>query len=63
MDPVMNPLPAVKRNLLEMKASVPVQDFWRLPCFQKFLALKYAMEAKNQDTGELDNLIESLCKS
>ena len=63
MDPVRNPLPVVKRNLLEMKASVPVQDLWRLPCLQKFLALKYTMEAKNQDTGELDNLIESLCKS
>ena len=54
MDPVRNPLPAVKRNLLEMKASVPVQDLWRLPCLQKFLALKYEMEAKHQDTGELE---------
>ena len=63
LDPVRDPLPAVKRSLLEMKKSVPAQDLWRLPCLQKFLALKYEMEAKHQDTGELDRLTESLCKS
>ena len=63
LDPVRDPLPAVKRSLLEMKTAVPAQDLWRLPCLQKFLALKYAMEAKHQDTGEIDKLTESLCKS
>ena len=63
LDPVKDPLPSVKKEILALKASVPVQDAWRLPCLQKFLARKYALEADHQDTGEIEKLINSLCMS
>ena len=62
-DPVKDPLPSLKKEILALKVSVPVQDSWRLPCLQKFLARKYALEADHQDTGEIDKLIDSLCMS
>ena len=63
LDPVKDPLPSLKKEILALKVSVPVQDSWRLPCLQKFLDRKYALEADHQDTGEIDKLIDSLCMS
>ena len=53
----------VRRVLLGLKAQVPAQDTWRLGCLSKFLSEKYALEAMDKPTDEIDSLIDSLCES
>ena len=53
----------VKPALLALRTLVPIEDRWRIGCFQRFLAEKYILERKHQDTKYMDELIDSLCIS
>ena len=63
MDLTMDNLWEMRRVLLDLKSKVPIQDTWRLGCLRKFLSDKYALVAMDQDTDEIDSLIDSLCES
>ena len=53
----------LRQTLLDIKTKVPCQGIWTIGCLRKFLAEKYEMMAKFQDTGQLQSLIDSLCTS
>ena len=53
----------VRRKLLDLKTQVPSQDSWRLGCLRKFLTEKYALVIKDENTEEIDSLIDSMCES
>ena len=53
----------MRRVLLDLKAQVPIQDSWRIGCLKKFLTEKYTLSAKDENTDDIDSLIDSLCKS
>ena len=63
LDPNWDNLAMVKRALLDIKAEVPARDCWRIQCLTKFLAERYNMAARQQDTEYMDKLIDSLCSS
>ena len=63
LDPTTDGIANLKRQILDIRAAVPLQDFWRVPCLQKFLGEKYALVAKHQDTEDIDKLISSICIS
>ena len=63
MNLTMDNLWEMRRVLLDLKTQVPISDTWRLGCLRKFLSEKYALVAMDEDTDEIDSLIESLCKS
>ena len=50
----------VKAALLALRTLVPMEDRWRIGCLKKFLAEKYILEGKHQDTKHMDELIDSL---
>ena len=53
----------VRRVLLDLKTQVPSQDSWRLECLRKFMYEKYLLLAKDENTEEIDSLIDSICVS
>ena len=59
MSLTMENLWEVRRKLLDLKTQVPSQDSWRLGCLRKFLTEKYALVIKDENTEEIDSLIES----
>jgi hypothetical protein len=63
LDPTRDLMSKVKITILGIRAAVPRQDIWRIPCLKKFLAQKYALVSQHQDTDEIDKLIESICIS
>ena len=42
---------------------MPRQDSWRIGCLKKFLAEKFQLEAKQQSTEVVQDLIDSICSS
>ena len=49
--------------LLNTRTPVPRQDSWRIGCLKKFLAQKFQLEARQQSTEVVQDLIDSLCSS
>ena len=59
----MDNLQEICRLLLDLKTQVPMQDTWRLGCLRKFLSEKYALVAMDQDTDEIDYVIDDLASN
>ena len=57
----MDTLQVLRSSILESVSEVPGQDVWRIRCLKNYLELKYQREAKHQDTGEIDELIDAVC--
>ena len=52
-----------KSLILQAKSRVPDQDCWRLGCLRKYLGERYQLQAKLEDTSDIDSLIDSICSS
>ena len=63
LDPRRDLMFKLKNAILGIRAAVPRQDSWRVPCLKKFLEQKYHLAAQHQDTDDIDKLIQSLCIS
>ena len=63
LDPRRDLMSKVKTTILGIRAAVPRQDSWRVPCLKKFLAQKYLLDAQHQNSDDIDKLIQSLCIS
>ena len=51
----------IRQALLCKEAVVPEQDLWRVPYLAKLLQEKHEMEITSLDTGQISQLIDSLC--
>ena len=45
---------------LDPRKDVPEMDAWRIPCLQKYLALRYRLDLQGEDKGVVEDLILSL---
>ena len=61
LDPWLNP--GWKVRAAVPREEVPVQEGWRAQYLNKLIFSRRTMEAKIEDTTEIDDLIESLCSS
>ena len=52
-----------KELLLEGQQKTPQVDCWRKPLLQRLLAERRQMEVNVEDTKEISDVIDSLCKS
>ena len=53
----------VRQALIAQEAVVPKQVIWRVPYLSKLLAERNEMEVNSLDTGQISQLIDSLCSS
>ena len=63
LEPLDTNLGLLRSTILKTTSAVPDQDFWRIRCLKKFLDQKYKLEARHQDTSEINDLIDSICSS
>ena len=61
LDPVKDVMMKVKAAILGLRSPVPLADAWRISCLRKYLDERHLLRAGNQDTEEIDKLIESIC--
>ena len=54
---------AVRQLILGAKAAVPDRDCWRIECLRGFLNMWYQMNARLDDTSQIDSMIDSLCST
>ena len=50
----------VRKAILDSKCPVPEMDTWRIPCLQKYLALRYRLDLQGEDKSVVEDLILSL---
>ena len=53
----------VRQALIAQEAVVPKQDICRVPYLSKLLEERNEMEVNSLDTGQINQLIDSLCSS
>ena len=53
----------MRRVLLNLKTPLPSNDSWRVGCLRKFLSERHKLQAMDQDTEALQELINSLCET
>ena len=56
-------VPKMKKAILDSKCPVPEMDTWRIPCLQKYLALRYKLDLQGEDISVVEDLILSLVTS
>ena len=59
----LDPVGGVRAALLAVRAPVPALDSWRIGSLGKFLQAKFDLAAKDQETDEIEKLINSICSS
>ena len=53
----------IRQVLIAKEAVVPQQDIWRVQYLSKLLEERNHMEVNSLDTGQISQLIDSLCTS